>query len=99
MLKAQRNMNYITKWIEGEKSLGEFCLKRFGQTPRFIENIGHAGDATIHKRYKWREDRQEYAQMFFLFMKHPKGTVVWTDAEEQKTYEEIRLCKGSVLDV
>ncbi len=96
--KATR-MGDITIWIEGEKNLENFCKRRFGQQPRFVETIGRVGPATVHLKYKWRDDKQRYVAMFLLFMEHQNGTCHDINEEGRKTYEEIRRTKGSILDV
>lgn len=90
---------YITKWIEGERNLEDFCQKRFHESPRFVETIGHfqGNQAKVYKIYKYREDRQEYVPMYLLFMEHPKGTVPDISSIQHQTYEQIRTDKGSVL--
>lgn len=90
---------YIVKWIEGEKNLEEFCLKRFKEKPRFCETIGHCGDATIHMIYKYRQDKSRYTQMFFLFMRHENGTISdgHLSDKERMTYEQIRTDSTSIL--
>lgn len=89
---------YITKWIEGEQNLNEFCLKRFKETPRFIETIGKVGYAAkVYLIYKWREDKQKYTDMYLLFMEHPKGTVGDISNFQHQSYEEIRANRDSLL--
>ena len=93
---------YIYKWIEGEKEMIDFCLKRFKMKPYFLETIGHCGPATIHMIYKYR-DRNDLgkgcAQMFFLFMDHPNGKFGYTELcnIEEWTYEKIRADRSSIV--
>ncbi len=89
---------YITKWIEGEANLNDFCLRRFGEEPRFVETIGRVGPAAkVYYLYKWRTDKQKYTPMYLLFMEHPKGTVGDISDYQHMTYEEIRANKDSLL--
>lgn len=88
---------YIYKWIEGENNLDEYCMKRFGERPRFIENTGKVGaDARIYKRYV-EKDQDRYAQMFLLFMPHEKGTVTDISSINFMTYEEIKADRTAIL--
>lgn len=93
---------YSCIWIEGEKSLKEFCQKRFNDKPHFCETIGHCMQATIHMIYKYRDENDTdkgCAQMFFLYMDHPTGKYSYTDIEkiERWTYEQIRADKSSIV--
>lgn len=89
---------YITKWIEGEQNLNDFCLKRFKETPRFVETIATVGaSAKVYKTYKWCEDKQKYVDMYLLFMEHPKGTVGDISHFRHQNYEDIRAAGGAIL--
>ena len=90
-------MAYIYKWIEGRKNLDEYCMKRFGETPRFMETIGRVGEAKVHYMYKCKEDGS-YAEMYLLFMRHEKGTVSWINDVEKMTYEQIRSDRTAILN-
>lgn len=90
-------MAYIYKWIEGRKNLDEYCMKRFGETPRFMETIGRVGEAKVHYMYKRKEDGS-YAEMYLLFMRHEKGTVSWINDVEKMTYEQIRSDRTAILN-
>lgn len=92
---------YVTKWIEGEENLREFCLRRFKEKPRFVETIGHVGGdaATIHMIYKWREDKHRYTDMYLLFMRHEQGTVGDFGLSDimHQSYEDIRTDRTAIL--
>lgn len=90
---------YITKWIEGEKNLNDFCLKRFHEEPRFIGGIGKflGTPAKVYKKEKYREDKQRYVQMFLLFMQDAEGKVSDINNIQHQSYEDIRINKGSIL--
>ena len=88
---------YIYKWIEGEDNLDAFCLKRFGERPRFVETIGRVSSAKVYLIYKWREDKQDYTSMFLLFMEHTKGTTGDITNIQHQTYGQIRANKSSLL--
>lgn len=88
---------YITKWIEGEQNLHDFCMKRFKETPRFRGTYGQAGPAHVSLVYKWREDKRKYTDMYLLFMEHQKGTVGYISDIQHQTYEEIRANNDSLL--
>lgn len=95
-------MMYIYKWIEGEKNLEEFCLKRFKVRPNFTETIGHCGPATIYLIYKYRDEKdwnKGYAEMYLLFMEHNSGTKLFTEIQEimHWTYEKIKADRTSIL--
>lgn len=89
-------MAFIYKWIEGRKNLEEYCQKRFNAKPRFMETIGYAGEAKIHLIYKPKQGGG-YAEMYLLFMPHPKGTVYWISDIETMSYEEIRADRTALL--
>lgn len=90
---------YTTKWIEGETNLSAFCLRCFKEQPQFTEGIAHCGEATIHRVYKFRADRQEYVPMFFLFMRKSDGTVPDNQLSELKhmPYEQIKTDRTALL--
>lgn len=95
-------MMYIYKWIEGEKNLNDFCIKRFKARPSFLETIGHCGPATIWLIYKYKDeiDRNKgCAEMYLLFMEHSSGTKLFTEIQEimHWTYEKIKADKTSIL--
>lgn len=91
---------YQYKWIEGEKNLEDFCLKCLGERPRFLETIGHCGQAVIWLVYKYRPDRDCYTDMYLLFIDHPKGQYtfeqIWNTIRKM-TYEQIEAYRISVL--
>lgn len=89
-------MGYVTIWIEGEKLLEEFCLKRFKERPKFIETIGKCGDARIHMVYKEKEGKG-YVCMYLLYMQHPDGNIYDIAQKERESYEEIRADRTSLL--
>lgn len=96
-------------WIEGKKALDEFCLRRFKETPRFTETVGHiGGKAKVRLIYKYvYDDNGEIdrcAEMYLLYMDAPYSSKapnldVWSNLTEiqRKTYEEIRLDKTAIL--
>lgn len=91
-------MPFIYKWIEGRKALEEYCEKRFGEKPRFCETIGRVGyeGAKVHMIYKPKAEGG-YAEMYLLFMPHPKGTVYWISDIETMSYEDIRADRTAIL--
>lgn len=98
---------YSYIWIEGEDNLDTFCLKRFGERPRFMENIGKIESkgttVKVHKRYVdcAQDENDPYGshQMFFLFMEHEGGRYTYWQLQNimRSTYEEIRTDKTAVL--
>lgn len=89
---------FITKWIEGERNLIDLCKKNFHEEPHFVETIGRIGIiAKVYKIYKWREDKQQYTDMYLFFMEHTKGTVGDINDIRQQSYEQIRACRSSIL--
>lgn len=90
-------MGYIYKWIEGEKNLKEYCTKRFGEQPRFIETIGRVGEAKVELNYKLKEGHG-YVPMYLLYMQHPTGTLCYMDDIRKMSYEEIRADKASIVN-
>jgi hypothetical protein len=93
---------YIYIWIEGEKNLDDFCLKRFGDIPRFIEHHGAvAGNGVSARVIKTDKDigGGDYRQFFFLYMEHEKGQHSYYELEQimRQPYEEIRLDRTAIL--
>lgn len=89
-------MAFIYKWIEGEKNLNEFCLKHFGEKPRFVETIGKVGINT-KVRLIYKEKGNRYVDMYLLYMPHENGTVYWISDIETMTYEQIRADRTAIL--
>lgn len=95
-------------WIEGEKALNEFCLKRFKEKPRFVENSGRVMGARVFQIYKYvykegGETVDRVAQMFMLWMDAPNdncknlaGDGQLSDIQRM-TYEEIKADKTAIL--
>lgn len=90
-------MGYIYKWIEGEKNLDDYCAKRFGEQPRFIETIGRVGEAKVELIYKMKEGHG-YVAMYLLYMQHPTGTIWDFNDLRRMSYEEIRADRTSIVD-
>lgn len=68
-------MGYVYMWVEGNDNLNDFCKKRFGELPTFVEkNIGQCGNAKIYHKYK-RDKEGHWHDMYFIFMPHPSGTM------------------------
>lgn len=98
---------YSYIWIEGEKNLDEFCLKRFGARPRFMETIGHVAgkgaSAKVRLNYKYpAEDEPPYSgchEMYFLYMEHDSGQYTYYQLEEimRWPYEKIRTDRAAIL--
>lgn len=90
-------MGLIYKWIEGEKNLHEYCLKRFGEKPHFVETIGRVGEAKVELIYKLKEG-YGYVPMYLLYMQHPTGTIYYLDETRKMTYEQIRADRTSIVN-
>ena len=98
---------YSYIWIEGEKKLNEFCMKRFGDTPRFMETIGkisgNGAFAKVHNIYKYpAEDEPPHSgchNMYFLYMEHTAGKYYYSQLQEimRWPYEKIRVDKTAIL--
>lgn len=81
-------MPYATIWIEGEKALYAYCMRRFGERPHFVETIGRCGSAKIYMIYKRCPDGC-YRDFYLMFMEHPKGNVYDIMSVHGESYEEI----------
>ncbi len=98
---------YSYIWIEGEDNLNNFCMKRFGEKPRFMETIGSVSgkgaSAKVHHIYKYpAEDEPPYSachNMFLLYMEHYEGKHYWIEIEKimRWDYEQIRADKTAIL--
>lgn len=98
---------YSYIWIEGEKNLEEFCMKRFGERPHFMETIGRVSgkgaSAKVHNIYKYpADDEPPYSgchNMYFLYMEHHNGQYYYSQIEEimRWPYEKIRADRTSIL--
>ena len=89
-------MGLIYKWIEGEKNLHDYCAKRFGEKPHFVETIGRVGEAKVELIYKLKEG-YGYVPMYLLYMQHPTGTINYLDETRKMTYEQIRADRTSIV--
>ena len=68
-------MGYVYMWVEGNDNLHEFCKKRFGEYPSFVEkNIGQCGNAKILNKHK-RDKEGHWHNMYFIFFPHQSGTM------------------------
>ena len=95
-------------WIEGERALNEFCLRRFKSTPRWMETIGTLPGAKVRLIYKYvyKEDGEtvdRVAQMYLLYMDAPHdrcknlaGDGQLSDIERM-SYEEIKTDSTAIL--
>ena len=95
-------------WIEGERALNDFCLRRFRCKPSWMETIGTLPGAKVRLIYKYvyKEDGKtvaRVAQMFLLYMDAPNdrctnlvGSGMLSDIERM-TYEEIKADRTAIL--
>lgn len=83
-------MMYQALWIEGSRALYGFCEKRFKESPRFIETIGHCGSATIWLSYKLTPN-DGYRDFYLIFMPHDRGNLTYSQIQDKKQekYEQI----------
>lgn len=98
---------YSYIWIEDEKNLDEFCMKRFGDKPRFRETIGSVvgkgAIAKVHLIYKYpAEDEPPYSgchQMYLLYMEDDSGEYYYSQIQEimRWPYEKIRTDRTAIL--
>lgn len=95
-------LTYI--WIEGEKNLNEFCMKRFNEKPRWCETIGRVGyQAKVRFIYKEKPDGH-YTDCYLLYMdaRNENAPNAVFDSElfdviQRWTYEEIAANRYSIL--
>lgn len=102
---------YSYIWIEGERNLDEFCMKRFGNKPYFSGTIGHvsgkASSAKIHMINKYLTDEEladprrriSYHDMYLLYMEHNSGKYFYSEIEQimRWDYEQIKADKTAIL--
>lgn len=98
---------YSYIWIEGEKNLNEFCMKRFGDRPHFMETIGRVSgkgaSAKVHLIYKYHaDDEPPYSgchEMYLLYMEHTTGKYYFSEIQKimRWPYEKIRTDKTAIL--
>lgn len=89
-------MAFIYKWIEGEKNLNEYCLKRFGELPYICEHHGRVGNAKVLKTEKQKYDGYYYI-FYLLYMKDDRGKIYDINNVALMTYEQIRADKTAIL--
>ena len=94
-------MGYVYMWVEGNDNLHEFCKKRFGELPTFVEkNIGQCGNAKILNKHK-RDKEGHWHDMYFIFMQHQSGTMSLDEIFEKiyntYCYEQIISDRHSIL--
>lgn len=59
--------------IKGEAALNKYCLKRWGEKPRFTETIGHVKECTVELHY-WKSPTDDgFQDYYLLYMEHPDG--------------------------
>ena len=90
-------------WIEGEKALDEFCMRRFKHTPRWMETIGTLTNAKVRMIYKHRDDLGKYVDMYLLYMDAPHdnckniaGSGQLSEIQRM-SYEEIKADTTAIL--
>lgn len=93
---------YSYIWIEGENNLYDFCLKRFGDTPCFLEHFGKvSGNGSCAKVEKREAETADggYRLMFLLTMEHEQGRYTSGDIDNIRRwdYEQIRTDKTAIL--
>lgn len=102
---------YSYIWIEGERNLYDFCLKRFGDRPHFMETIGYvsgkAASAKIHMINKHLTEEEladpkrsiGYHDMYLLYMEHNGGKYSFYEIEQimRWDYDKIRTDKTAIL--
>ena len=93
-------MGYVYMWVEGNDNLHDFCKKRFGEHPTFVEIFGKCGNAKICKKYK-RDKYGHYHEMYFLFFPHKSGTMSLHEITEKiyntYCYEQVITDRKSLL--
>ena len=94
-------MGYVYMWVEGNDNLHDFCKKRFGERPTFVEkNIGQCGNAKIYRKYK-RDKEGHWHDMYFIFMTHTSGTMSRHEIMEKiyntYCYEQVITDRNSLL--
>ena len=90
-------MGYVYMWVEGNDNLHEFCKKRFGELPTFVENFGKCGNAKIYHKYK-RDKEGHWHDMYFIFMPHKSGTMsLHEKIYNTYCYEQILSDRNSLL--
>lgn len=91
-------MLYIYGLIQGEDNLDKYCLKRWGETPRFCESFANIADVKIERIYEKPKGEEYYKQFFILYMKHENGTMD-TYTIRKKVHEDIRLNRHTLINV
>lgn len=91
---------YIYFWVEGYNEINEFCRKRLGERPTFVENIGQCGNAKIYNKHK-RDKEGHWHDMYFIFMPHKYGTMSLHEITEKiyntYCYEQIISDINSII--
>lgn len=92
---------FIYFWVEGYNEINDFCQKRLGERPQFVETIGQCGNAKIYNIYKIDKEGN-WHNMYFVFMRHKSGTMTYYELMENiyhkyKTYEQIETDRNSLL--
>ena len=84
-------MQLISAIIRGNDNLYKYCEKRFRESPRFMETIGHVGKAKVYLRYWHAPTDDGYYDYYVLIME---------DNERGKYYpshqELIKECREAV---
>lgn len=98
---------YSYIWIEDEENLNDFCTRRFGEKPQFIETTGHVNgrgsSAKVRLIYKDPADDEPPCsnchQMYFLYMENDGGEYYLSELDKIKkwSYEKIRADRTAIL--
>ncbi len=80
---------YICGIIKGEEACDAYCLRRWGERPRYWEHFAHIGDVTIERIEAKDPEDGLYSRYCLLFMPHPDGTTGDTSELRKQAYESI----------
>lgn len=83
--------NYIHAIIRGNSNLEKYCIKRFGESPHFVETIGRVGNAKVYLRYWHSPTDDGYYDYYVLIMEHENGKYY-----SQPQQQIIKECREAV---
>ena len=90
---------YIYAVIKGEAALDKYCVKRWGERPRFMESFAHVSDVTIERIEEMSPTDDGYKQYYILYMVDPKCESLLTSYSQIRTqvHEAIRTGTARLL--
>ena len=84
--------------IKGLDNLEKYCLRRWGEKPRWCETIAHCKEATIELHY-WKSPTDDgFKDYYLLYMEHPDGKLSSTRQICDEAREAVETGRARLLN-